>query len=170
MTRSITAMVAVAALGLGVAGCGGSSDDPPGGPRSGASSAVDEGTAKLVKYAECMRSNGVPGFPDPVDGQLDVKIGEGSGVDMNAPQFKAAQEACRSLAPAGVQSGSADDQQVKQMLRFASCMRENGVKNFPDPKDGNLLIDGIDPNTPQFKTAMQTCRKHMPDGGPAGGQ
>ncbi|WP_214318367.1 hypothetical protein [Nonomuraea sediminis] len=118
-----------------------------------------------VKYAQCMRSNGVANFPDPVNGRLEIRYGK-DGVDPNSPQFKSAQAACKNLAPAGTQQGSADNQQVKQMLKFAACMREHGVKNFPDPKDGNLLIDGVDPNTPQFKAAMTACKQYMPGGGP----
>ncbi|MFB9629043.1 hypothetical protein [Nonomuraea helvata] len=156
----------IAILGLGLAACGG---DPQAATRA-PSPSVDENTAKLVKYAQCMRQNGVPEFPDPVNGKLELKYGGDKALDINTPQFKSAQEACKSLAPAGTQSGPADGQQVQQMLKFANCMRENGVKNFPDPKDGNLMIDGVDPNTPQFKAAMQTCRKFMPGGGPAGGQ
>ncbi|MEU6721224.1 hypothetical protein ABZ897_58075 [Nonomuraea sp. NPDC046802] len=163
MTKRI---IMIAIFGLGLAACGGT---PQAAKPAGAPS-VDENTANLVKYAQCMRQNGVPTFPDPVNGKLELKYGGDNALDINAPQFKTAQETCKSLAPAGTLSGPGDGQQVQQMLKFAECMRENGVKDFPDPKDGNLLIDGVDPETPQFKTAMQTCRKFMPGGGPAGGQ
>src|SRR5262245_14638586 len=52
----------------------------------------------LLKYAQCMRARGVPKFPDPkADGGL--MIGPKTGVDPNAPQFIAAQQACKKLVP-----------------------------------------------------------------------
>jgi hypothetical protein len=63
--------------------------------------------ANALKYGECMRSNGVPNFPDPKvesgpNGGVGVQIG-GSGIDPQAPAFKAAQQKCRSIMglPAG---------------------------------------------------------------------
>jgi hypothetical protein len=54
----------------------------------------------MLKYARCMRSHGVPKFPDPqADGTLE--IGRNSGVDPNTPQFKAAQLACQKLVQGG---------------------------------------------------------------------
>ncbi len=79
--------------------------------------------ANALKYGECMRSNGVPNFPDPKvqsgpNGGVGVQIG-GSGIDPQAPAFKAAQRKCRSImglpagglppkgqVPAGQSSGS----------------------------------------------------------------
>jgi hypothetical protein len=57
------------------------------------------------------------------------------------------------------------------MLKFVACMRSHGVPDFPDPQGGRLLIGGgkVDPNSPQFKSAMQACRTLLP-GGAAGGQ
>ncbi|MFC5828851.1 hypothetical protein [Nonomuraea insulae] len=159
-------IIVIALLGLGLAACGApqAATTPSGSP------SVEENTAKLVKYAQCMRENGVKDFPDPVNGQADLKVGGDSKVDLDSPEFKSAQEACKSLAPAGTQDSPADGEAVQAQLKFAACMRENGVKDFPDPKDGNLLIGGVDTSTPQFKAAMQKCRQFMPGGGPGGGQ
>jgi hypothetical protein len=57
-----------------------------------------------LKFSGCMRSHGVPNFPDPEfhqgGGGVRVRIGgKGSGIDPNSPQFKAAQKACRSDLP-----------------------------------------------------------------------
>jgi hypothetical protein len=51
--------------------------------------------AQLLKYAQCMRSHGVPGFPDPTSKGISL----GDGVDPQSPQFQSAQKACQSLAP-----------------------------------------------------------------------
>lgn len=48
----------------------------------------------LLKFAICMRSHGVPNFPDPSSQGLSP-----DGVDIHSPQFQSAQEACKSLLP-----------------------------------------------------------------------
>jgi hypothetical protein len=161
--------VALAALGLAVAGCGGGSNSSSSDPA--ASGAGSSDSTKLVQYAQCMRKNGVPSFPDPVNGQLQLTVTKGGPLDPNSPQFQAAQQACKSLEPPGLQSGSAqNNQQQSQALKFASCMRKNGVANFPDPQNGRFLAGGdIDPNSSQFKSAMAACRKLLPGGVTAGG-
>ena len=56
-------------------------------------------------FAQCMRDNGVPDFPDPdPDGGVRIQRGEGSGVDEEA--FRAAEEACRDRLPAPPGGGS----------------------------------------------------------------
>jgi hypothetical protein len=54
-------------------------------------------------------------------------------------------------------------------LKFSRCMRSHGVANFPDPNgQGQIGIDsasGIDPGSPTFQSAMQACRKNLPNGG-----
>jgi hypothetical protein len=54
----------------------------------------------MLKYAQCMRSHGVPKFPDPKAGGALV-IGTKAGVDPNTPQFRAAEEACRKVVSDG---------------------------------------------------------------------
>jgi len=68
----------------------------PSGP-SAAQKAKDQ--QDFLTYARCMRSHGVPKFPDPKPGEGGISIGPKTGVDPNTPQFKAAQEACRKVVP-----------------------------------------------------------------------
>jgi hypothetical protein len=53
-------------------------------------------TAKLLKYAQCMRSHGIASFPDPIvnPNQIGFSL---KGIDPASPQFERAQQACRSL-------------------------------------------------------------------------
>ena len=57
----------------------------------------------------------------------------------------------------------------KNMQKFASCMRKNGVPNFPDPSsNGSITIgssSGINPDSPAFRKAQEACRKYTPNGG-----
>ena len=63
-----------------------------------AESAEDE--AKLLKYANCMRSHGVTNFPDPVSRPGGVwGFNFGPGLDQNSPTYRAANKACQSLEP-----------------------------------------------------------------------
>jgi hypothetical protein len=51
--------------------------------------------AKLLKYSECMRANGVPDFPDPsAGGGLSIRVSAGSDLDPNNPTFKNASKLC----------------------------------------------------------------------------
>jgi hypothetical protein len=150
----------MAAVAL-AAGCGGESE---GGAASGGSSTAGAGSDGAVKYAECMRENGVPNFPDPENGRLVLRAGPDSGIDPNSPEFRSAQEACQSLAPSGAQNGGggAGAEMEAQVLEYAKCMRENGVPEFPDPNfsDGGVrmqLPPGVDQNSPQFQAAQRAC-------------
>jgi hypothetical protein len=53
---------------------------------------------RLRVYARCMRENGVPGFPDPSGGGLQIDGGK-LGVDPQGATFKAAEEKCKNLLP-----------------------------------------------------------------------
>jgi hypothetical protein len=55
--------------------------------------------------------------------------------------------------------------------KFAECMRDNGVSEFPDPDaSGELTIDGVlngsspNPNTPAWKDAIGACKDLQPPG------
>jgi hypothetical protein len=153
------------AAALAAAGCGeDSTDGGDGGASGGSSAAASDGSNRAVKYAECMRENGVPEFPDPENGQLTLRAGPGTGIDPNSAEFKAAQEACQDLAPQGGQAGGAQSSRLQaQVLEYAKCMRNNGVPNFPDPdfSGGGVamqLPQGVDQNSPQFQSAQQACQ------------
>ncbi len=55
---------------------------------------------RALKYSQCMRSHGLPNFPDPTESPDGISL-RLSGVDPNSAQFRSAQTACRSLAPGG---------------------------------------------------------------------
>jgi hypothetical protein len=61
---------------------------------------------QYIKAAACIRSHGVPNFPDPTFSGGGVHI-EHQGLNESSPAFKAAVDACESLIPGGVHgSGS----------------------------------------------------------------
>ena len=72
---------------------------PNGGHPSAAQTA--QAKAKALAMSRCMRSHGVPNFPDPQfhtgpGGGLAVQIG-GPGINPNSPAFQAAQKACGKI-------------------------------------------------------------------------
>jgi hypothetical protein len=74
-------------------------------------------------------------------------------------------------------SGSQNNPDLDALVAFSACMRQHGLPNFPDPKAGgggySLSFgseNGIDPHSPQFKNAQQTCKKLLPNGGTANSQ
>lgn len=127
---------------------------------SGAS--VEEHFQKALKFSECMRSKGVPNFPDP-NSTGGIDIGPSSGIDPQSPQFQAAQKACRKYFPVPDLSKAEIAQREAQALEFAKCMRANGVPNFPDPQfaaSGAELVRpvaGVDPNSPTYQAATNKC-------------
>jgi hypothetical protein len=60
---------------------------------------VQQQLAKDLKFSKCMRSHGLPTFPDPKASSSGLSIGPAPGIDINSPKFQAAQKACRSLMP-----------------------------------------------------------------------
>jgi hypothetical protein len=72
---------------------------PNGGHPSAAQTA--KAKAQALAMARCMRSHGVPNFPDPQfqsgpGGGFGIRLG-GAGVNPNSPAFQAAQKACGSI-------------------------------------------------------------------------
>jgi len=55
----------------------------------------------LLKYSQCMRSHGVPNFPDLGQGDQSPAPGPGPAINPNSPQFQAASAACQHLLPPG---------------------------------------------------------------------
>ena len=121
---------------------------------------------QAVKFAECMRKNGVREFPDPdASGELTIDgIANGSSLDTNSAAFKQAISACKDLQPPGFTGGKRSPEQQKAALKFAQCFRDNGVKDFPDPTpDGPLVDTSRMPGSPGarsipgFQAAMEKC-------------
>jgi hypothetical protein len=58
--------------------------------------------AAYLKAADCMRSHGIVGFPDPVFSGGGVGFPLPKGMDPNSTQFLRAREICEALIPAGL--------------------------------------------------------------------
>lgn len=145
------------------------------GPSAGVGGSVSGGTMRvagggnLTAFSSCMRSHGVPSFPDP-NGQGVITFSSADGVDPNSAQFQKAQQACQKLMPnRGAPTPAQQQQMQTQMLEYSACMRSHGVPGFPDPSfsggHASLSIQsgsGIDPDSPQFQAAQRACQKNLP--------
>ena len=138
--RPLAALTLVVTVAL-VGGCGSSAPVATG--AGGANNNPAAHAQKGVKFAECMRHNGVSQFPDPdASGNLTIDaVANGSGLDTSTPAFTQALSACKDLEPAGFTGTKRSSQQQQAALKFAECMRENGVSDFPDPTPNGPLID-----------------------------
>lgn len=179
----------VSALGLLAAACGGGSTDPnagkrgtvsnstpavalPGSSGAGSSVAGSSGQAnqsQQLQFAECMRSNGVPNYPDPSADGGTLRAMSAAGIDSQSSTYQAALEACRKYTPAGRLTPAQSAADNARGIEFAQCMRSHGLPNFPDPTSGpngqpaaNLGSAGIDPNSPTLQAANQACQKIVP--------
>lgn len=75
---------------------------PPSMP--GPSGSQGSSTSNEVKFSQCMRSHGVPNFPDPnPNGGITLP----PGMNPQSPQFQAAQKDCQSLMPMNPGGGAA---------------------------------------------------------------
>ncbi len=173
LTRPRARLLTAVALLSGVlmAGCGGSAGSATGGVSTSASaaSAVESGVA----FSRCIRSHGVPNFPDPkVSGQT-VRMGSASTVQ--SPAFQSAAHSCQRLLPKGPPSSEPPSSHVQsRMLNVSACMRKHGISGFPDPSTsppsnpGNSGVIGnggyylaipksIDTSSPAFEQASAAC-------------
>jgi hypothetical protein len=92
-------VLAFAACGDSSPGQGASTSGQQATPKSDASSGNRSTSGVTFAFAECMRSHGVPNFPNP-SGNGPV-LQPGDGIDPASPQFQQALEACKTLAPPG---------------------------------------------------------------------
>ena len=135
MSRTLRPLVALGLIALTGAGCGSTAASKPSTASSGAHP-KPSAQEKAVKFAECMRGNGVPHFPDP-----DPKGEFEFGVDVTREVWLKAVDACKALKPPGALSSKRTPKEQSAGLRFAQCVRDHGVKDFPDPVNGEPLID-----------------------------
>jgi hypothetical protein len=170
--RRAGALAAVAAVAVLAAACGGSAS-----PSQSAPTYV-----QVLALAKCMRSHGVPNFPDPdasggysLTANGSLAGAGGSSVDINSSQAQAAYGDCRHLVPGGpsISQLEQDEQQEQQqqakmlpvMLKYVHCMRSHDVPNFPAPGQSKFGSGGPpNVNSPQYLAAASACQHLLPRG------
>jgi hypothetical protein len=160
--------LAAAALAA-LSACGGASDDSGGvasvngGAATAAASASPsaDSAAQALKFAQCMRDNGVPDFPDPgpnggFSGAMSNRLDE--------PAVEKALRACRSELPGARRDALADPEVQEKLRQLAQCLRDEGY-DVPDPDPNNpagmLGAGGLDRTDPKLRQAIEACQEKV---------
>ncbi|WP_405139482.1 hypothetical protein OG589_23260 [Sphaerisporangium sp. NBC_01403] len=153
LRRGFAATATILVLATGTA-CAGSEGKPSTAAPSQAGRSGDPSGADGVKFAACMRDNGVP-----VD---DPKPGEPPQIPGGTPQsaLDKAEKAC-GKAPAGQAQSTGADPSVKNdpdvqalRLKLDKCLRENGFEPPKPDAKGNVTMRF----TPEYEAAMKACK------------
>jgi hypothetical protein len=122
--------------------------------------------AVLREFVRCARANGMPNLPDlRLDSNGQVSIPPGT-----PEPPKSVERACRSIWERLPASASGEQERppadMQALLRYARCMREHGMADFPDPQaDGRFPLPQSlrGGKTPSFLRANQACRQLNPN-------
>jgi hypothetical protein len=169
LARRRAVVVTLVALGLALlaAACGSQSPTSSTAGVSGASGAAAGGpAAQAFAFARCMRTHGIPNFPEPVvstsNGATSIKMV--APANLAKPSvIQAAQGACAKYAPSPGNGRSSGGPGKAAFLAFARCLRSHGLTNFPDPnQQGQITIEminaaGINLHAPNVLPAAKAC-------------
>jgi hypothetical protein len=160
MKRELRPLAALAVLAAIVAGCSKAPAD------TGATTSTAATHDKAMRFSACMRDHGVGAFPDPdASGELTIDaVANGSSLDTDSAAFEQALSACKDLQPPGFTGHKRSARTQEIALKFAQCVRDNGVEDFPDPTAEAPLVDtNRIPSTERnggmsvLNAAMQKC-------------
>jgi hypothetical protein len=168
-------VVFVTGAAIGLAACSGSS--APHVASLGTNSGGSVGTTTTVparsptrlldEWAACMRNHGDPDQVDPtVDATKVIQITLGAGYAGGLRGGDGACGAYLSAAQTALGGGpSSASSNNATALKFAQCMRANGVPDYPDPTSTSQQTvhassgSDLNPANPTFQTASTLCTK-----------
>jgi hypothetical protein len=171
--RRVIALTLISACMAGAAAAcssGGSGSRQSAGSPSAGSQASGTGQVMAVmhQWAQCIRSHGMPNWPDPVINPVTSY----PDFPASTPRLPAStQQACQSitsrLPPQAQASHPPTAKSMQSLVRFARCMRSHGIPGWPDP---NALGDF--PLTQQMAIqvkgaehpAITACVRYVPGG------
>jgi hypothetical protein len=165
---SRSAAIVIAAMTTLLAAACSASPASTGSPNTGGSNS----SPSTVAWVQCVRSHGIPDFPDPDSGGQIPKITSGQQVGVSDSVLQAARTACQNLWPYQAPSQAQQQQELAEALTFAHCMRSHGVLKFPDPTTNSesgrvefvisLSRDGFNLNSPQILAKVSECEHGLP--------
>lgn len=143
-----------------------------GGPSAGADTFIGGTYTQALAYAKCMHSHGVSDFPSP-DGQGNFNNSQIESLYQQSPQqLRNASGACDPLLPnegsglSVTQLQTMQQQNLRNAVKAAHCMRAHAIVNFPDPAGSTqgsginwqpVLSAGLDLGTPAYEAAFKAC-------------
>ncbi|WP_411114955.1 hypothetical protein [Streptomyces sp. 029-5] len=177
--RRLATSAMVVLLAVGAAACGGNSEKPPatssqgaggtgdgstGGASSGGASggnagdSGESGADSGIKYASCMRDNGVQ--------VKDPKPGEAPQIPSGTPQsvLDKLEKACGKLPGAMAGSGDPGLKDLSKnpdfealRLKYMACMRKNGYVPPKPNADGSVQLE----SSPELNAAQKACKREQ---------
>jgi hypothetical protein len=143
--------------------------------------------AQTLAFAKCMRANGVPNFPNPDrQGNFNNANPQVQALDNGDSSQRNVLFVCRSVLPnAGTgltltQMQQISEQNVRDSVQAAKCMRRHGITNFPDPVASNpyqnsgvnwqpvisaIQAGSLSTSTPSYEAAFMACNGGKVAGG-----
>jgi hypothetical protein len=180
----LAALAAVVAVALGACGSGSS---PPHvadlGTGIGSASSRGPGASSVTTlptgnpaqllddWARCMRTHGDPNQVDPtIDANKVIEITPPAGYSHGLHGLIAGNSCAVYLTAASTALNGGTPLQTPdpaQEVKFAECMRANGIPDYPDPSAGNGAIHAtpgsdLDPNNPTLQNGSRVCDKQDP--------
>jgi hypothetical protein len=116
---------------------------------------------RAFQFSQCMRTRGVPQFPDPGPNAFQFTPGS---IISQSPAFQGALNACQKYLPRAGHPPPIPETVRLEMIAFAKCMRANGVPNFPDPGPHGIKfpVTSPIPQSPAFRRAQNSpCKKYL---------
>ncbi|HTU84751.1 MAG TPA: hypothetical protein VMF57_04200 [Solirubrobacteraceae bacterium] len=158
----LTSVVVIAAVTLLLSACGSNSPASSTASGSGQPTTQADSLQEAVGFSHCMRSHGVPDFPDPGTGAFKFALAPSTP---KSPAFGPAYSACRHLLPNNGESGpqARSPAHINAMLAFVRCLRNHGFTTFPDPTSTGQLTHqmvtaaGINLHQPAVLQAGDAC-------------
>lgn len=168
IARTAPAIIATTALALLAGACSSGSRSSAG--SGGSPSATGSANSKALAYARCVRSHGVPSFPDPNSAGEFNKTTVARLAASNS-QYQTASQTCSHLLP---NSSGPTVAEVRQewngMASFARCIRSHGVPNWPDPtpypprpSEPTFILPASIQPVPKIISKMQICLRLVPN-------
>jgi hypothetical protein len=161
----------LAALSL-LTGCGGGSPSP--GTKSSPPNSANTANAASVftQVAKCIRANGQPNFPDPVQAKDGTWGFPEEGSRVKIPEACATvYRQSKALYPNRPKGPTVTPEELAKARRLARCMRQNGISDWPDPNaDGTFTLPNrlAQPkDEPIWQPAASgACKQYKTAGGP----
>lgn len=182
--RRAGVLAVAAGLALSAAACGGGTSSAAGPASAGATSAAGRAApvstsgassayvSDKLGFARCLRTHGVPDYPDPNAAGQEPSTPNPKQL-ISTPQGQAAVGACGYWSDRIHGDVAAQNQAtLAEYVRFAQCMRSHGLPDFPDPVNSEGRVefvlsasqDGFDPHSPQVLAQARACQSVLPPG------
>jgi hypothetical protein len=182
-SRATIAAITLAIASLALAACGGSSSTSTTTATSTSSTATTPatgrrsfpGAARFAALRECLQKNGIS-LPQRTSGKRSAPgvrglLGAGGGPALpkgvSRTRYEAVLKKCGGFAAGRFGAGRSrfgSPEAKKALVKFAACMRENGIKlGEPNTSGKGAIFDTkrIDTASAKFTAAEQKCRVNL---------